>query len=92
MLDILSEECHCSRHSAPVGGDNVAGGRPPPRKKIAVQASHPLPGRLGVVVKQAKKFATGRPVVTSNKVSVCVCVCVCVSTCMCVCMSTCVCV
>ena len=36
VIDILSEESHCPRHSAPVGGDSLPG-RPPPRKKLALQ-------------------------------------------------------
>ena len=36
VIDILSEESHCPRHSTPVGGDSLPG-RPPPRKKMALQ-------------------------------------------------------
>ena len=89
VIDILSEESHCPQHAAPVGGDLLPG-RPPPRKKMALQQpGSRLPGpvarRVGGVMGASsnggalklvrKSGLAGRGMAaTSGKVCITVCV------------------
>ena len=78
VVDVLAEETHCPRHTTPVGGDSLPG-RPPPRKKIALQQSGSRQsgpaGRVGGVassgggLKVAKRSGiTGRGMAAVSKV------------------------
>lgn len=78
VIDILSEESHCPKHSTPVGGDSLLG-RPPPRKKIALQQQGSrVPGLAAVrvggvsgglkVVRKSGFAGRGTAAATGNKV------------------------
>ena len=79
VWDILSDESYCPRHAVPVGGDNLAAGRPPPRKKMALQqGARTQAGRVGgaggvatggVTAKPVKKLSLGRVTATSKSPS-----------------------